>query len=100
MSRPRTILPLRILVPERFLTGEADDENVRPLIAVEIVRPGEKVVGVSVDVERVTVVVHKPLSEPRPGIPERPGDDIHGAVAIDVAKVRAFTEELVGELRL
>src|SRR5207244_4230774 len=49
LLRPRPAL--RVLVPVARLAGEADDQQVRPAVAVEVVRPAGEALAVALRVE-------------------------------------------------
>ena len=55
MALPRLLLTLRIFEPIRFFAGKADDEDISPAVAVDVVREREEVFGVAVDIERLGV---------------------------------------------
>src|SRR5688572_662636 len=98
MTLPVARLSLRVLEPPRVLAREADDDNVLPAILVDVVREGEKVVRVIGDVERFWWIEFESLGELWPGIPIWAGNNIHRAVAIEVAEARAFAEKLIRKL--
>src|SRR5262249_22616698 len=100
VARPVRLLALRVLVPERFLSREADDEEVEPSVRVEVERPREEVVGVVERVERLRRVDLVLFLEARPLVPVGARDDVALAVAIEVAERRPLAEELLRELDL
>src|SRR6187401_3540497 len=99
MLFPQTGFALRILIPERLMNVHAAQyENVRPAIAIKIIHEAEH--GISwawlggKRLRRVELVL---VREPWPLVPERPGDNVWLAVAIDVARGDAVAEILIGE---
>ena len=118
---PVAFFALRILVPRRFLARKTENENIRPAITVEVVGEGKKIVRVGVllserafearnlDFAPVIFlelklfccgVVLVTFPEVRPFPPVWTRDNIHFAIVIEIAKVRAFRPKLVSELNL
>ena len=97
--RPVPGVPLgaRVLVDEGRRAGEADREDVVPAVAVEVVDPGEEVVGVPFAVLRLRRVDLVLLLELRPREPVGAVHDVDVAVPIQVAGADAFGVVLVRE---
>src|ERR1700722_6427155 len=119
MTLPKALLVLRVLVPKRLLTGEPDDDDVRPAVAVDVRGKGEEIL-------RVSIVDTKPALESgdcghfpplvggaegllgravgvagfeiRPFIPERAGDDVHVAIVVEISEIRALAPKLIRQL--
>src|SRR5262245_13291711 len=100
ISRPRPGLALWISKPPRLLTRETDDDDVRPSIAIHVMRERKKVLRVSSDVERLCFVVLMPVGKLRTRIPIRSRNNVHHAVVVEIAKVRALAKKLVRKLNL
>ncbi len=117
MALPVTRAVLGVFEPADFLAGEAVNQHVCPAVSVEVVGEGEEAIRVGVvDAERafeagdgffdavgflefeagVGGVDFAALLEVRPFVPVGAGNDIHLAVAVEVADRRAFGPELVG----
>jgi hypothetical protein len=79
-----------VQIQPRFLAGEAEDEDVVLQVGVEIVDVGEEVVRVAIDVENLRLVVGVLFLKRRPFPPERAGDYVGFAIAIDVADGGTF----------
>ena len=98
MPLPVAGFALRVGEPPGFLAGEADDDDIGPVVVVHVVGEGEEVIGVAGDVERLRRVVFVAVGVVWAGVPVRAVDDVHHAVVIEVAESGAFGEELVAEL--
>lgn len=119
MALPMAFFVLGIFVPESFLAGKTDVNNIRPAIAIDVEGEGEEVVGVFVllaegafeagDGDRfaggvggfegmVGGTIFVADFEIRAFIPKGAGGDVHVAVVVEIRVVGAFAPELVGQL--
>ena len=85
VAHPCHVLCTRIFEPRGVLPREADDQNIVALVAIEIVYEGEEVVRVAGGIESFRIIITMAIREGRARIPPRSGDQIHLAVAIQVA---------------
>src|SRR5206468_12810668 len=87
MLFPKSRRALRVLIPEGLVQVDAsEDEDVRPSVSVEVMHVGEHTVGRTRGQRKLFGGIEFMLRfEVRSLIPERPGDDVHFAVAIEVA---------------
>src|SRR5207245_4147924 len=87
MLFPKSRRALRVLIPEGLVQVDASEhEDVRPAVSVEVMHVGEHTVGRTRGQRKLFGGIEFMLRfEGRSLIPERPGDDVHFAVAIEVA---------------
>ena len=97
---PAPLFAARVLVPRRLLAREADHQHVVPAVGIEVVHEGEEVVRVVGCRERRWRIQLARARELGTRIPERAGDDVHVAVAVEVAVGSPFAQELVTQLLL
>ena len=107
MDRPGAGLALGVLVDEGRVAGEAEDQDVRPAVSVEVVGVGDEVVGIARGavegrLVRALVVrwldgVGEALLEVR-ALPDVPaGGDVDVAVVVEVGDRAAFGDEVLRE---
>lgn len=94
---PGPALGTGVLVPKSVFAGESHLEHVQPAITVEIAREREEVVRVAVRIDRFGLVDFVPHLEVGPLEPPGSGDDVYFAVVVEIAYIRPFAVELVGE---
>ena len=87
-----------VLVHEGGGAGEAGRQDVVPAVAVEVVHPGEEVVGVPFAVLRLGRVDLVLLRELRPREPVGAVDDVGVTVPVQVADADALGVVLIREL--
>ena len=87
-----------VQVHARLFAGETEDEDVVLLVRVEVLDVGEEVVRVAIDAENLWLVVGVLLFKRGPLPPERTGDDVWLAIAIDVTDGGAFGIKLAVQL--
>ena len=80
--------------------GNGTHSTSGPAVAVEVAGEGQEVVRIVLRIEGLPRPILVPLLEIRAFEPERAGDDVHLAVAVEVAVVGALGVELVGEAQL
>ena len=89
-----------IFEPEGVLAWKADREDIGPVVAVEVVDPSGKVVGVAERIERLGRVEFVTRGEVGTGIPEGTGDGVDVTVAVEIAERAALGEKLGVQLEL
>ena len=87
----------RVFQPPALLAGEAVDDNIAVAIAVDVVDKLKEAVGVAVGIKGRGFEELVPCGEVGPRIPERAGDDVGMAVAVEIASRSAFAEEAVAQ---
>src|ERR1051325_785342 len=118
MSHPMAPTLLWIFIPRSVFARKTNDKNVRPTIAIEIIREGEKVFRVGIVDTQSPFETRKRLFDAvcafafeglvgcsvfvssvvvRPLIPIRAANDVTIAVTIKVIASRAFSPKLIGE---
>ncbi len=79
-----------VLVNESRRAGKADGENILMLVPIEIVRPAEEMIGISLDRLRLGRVDFVLFGEIGPFEPIGAVNRIKHSVAVDVADIRSF----------
>lgn len=100
MPTPSAALRAGILKPRGIDAGKAEDENIVPPVAVEIVDEGEEVIGVAQRIPRnggVNVVAN---FEVGPLPPIRAGDGVEFTIVVEIAEGGALAEKLIVERKL
>ena len=100
MLLPMSVLAGRVLVPEALFARERHAEDVRIAVAVEVVDIGEEVLGIAAWLRDLDGHVLVFLGEVRALEPPWAGHNVHLPVLVEVAVIRAFGVELVGQLKL
>ena len=91
------LLPPGILVPVGHASGHANGENVRMTIPIEIMRDREEKIGVVPDVKGSGRRVGVTFPKIRSRVPIGPGNNILGAISIDISEAGPLAEELFRE---
>src|SRR6266850_2159736 len=89
----------RVLIPEGLMQVDASEhEDVRPAVSVEVMDVGEHAIGWTRGQGKLFGRIEFMLRlEVRPLIPKRPGDDIHFAVTVDIARRDSVAKIFVGQ---
>lgn len=78
--------------------GKACGEHIDEAVFVEVVGPGEEVVWIGLAILRRGLVDELLCFAVRSGKPERPVNDIHVAIAVDISRMDALRVIAVREL--
>ena len=107
MNGPRAGFALRVLVDEGGVAWEAEDQDVRPAVGVEVVGVGDEVVGIArgaVEGRLVRALLVRRLDRvadallevgPFPDVPT--GGDVDVAVMVEVGDRATFGDEVLGQ---
>src|SRR5437660_9862276 len=88
VALPVLVLALGVFVPGGVFAGEADDEDVSPAVAVEVVGEGEEILGIPVRIVGLgheifaSVLVFFASGEVGAFVPVGADDDVHLAVFV------------------
>ena len=107
MNGPRAGFALRVLVDEGGVAWEAEDQDVRPAVGVEVVGVGDEVVGIArgaVEGRLVRALLVRRLDRVADALlkvgtlPDEPtGGDVDVAVMVEVGDRATFGDEVLGQ---